>query len=114
MDYQALGLGEAASVVTAVTVDKDQHTFMISCLYDPQDVQMPYTLCFKQCEHIAWQIFNALRDLQQLDAELIGIWLGPSGAQQWAVLTTDVFELSFVYGSFSLQTPTSASSSSST
>jgi hypothetical protein len=25
------------------------------------------------------------------------------------VLTTDVFELSFVYGSFSLQTPTSAS-----
>jgi hypothetical protein len=111
MDYQALGLGEAASVVTAVTVDKDKHAIMISCLYDPQDVQMPYTLCFKQCEHIAWQIFNELRDLQQLDAELIGILLGPSGAQQLAVLTTDVFELSFVYGSFSLQTPTSASSS---
>ena len=52
MDYQALGLGEAASVVTAVTVDKDKHAMMISCLYDPQDVQMPYTLCFKQCEHI--------------------------------------------------------------
>ena len=39
MDYQALGLGEAASVVTAVIVDKDKHTIMISCLYDPQDVQ---------------------------------------------------------------------------
>ena len=109
MDYQALGLGAAASVVTAVIVDKDKHTIMISCLYDPQDVQMPYTLCFKQCEHIVWQIFDALPDLQQLDAELIGISLGPRGAQQLAVLTTDVFELSFVYGSFSLQTPTSAS-----
>jgi hypothetical protein len=109
MDYQALGLGAAASVVTAVTVDKDQHTIMISCLYDPQDTQMPYTLCFKQCEHIAWQTFKALPDLQQLDAELIDISLGPRGAQQMAVLTTDVFELSFVYGSFSLQTPTSAS-----
>ena len=109
MDYQALGLGEAASVVTAVTVDKDKHAMMISCLYDPQDVQMPYTLCFKQCEHIAWQTFKALRDLQQLDAEIIGILLGPSGVQQLAVLTTDVFELSFVYGNFSLQTPTSAS-----
>jgi hypothetical protein len=111
MDYQALGLGEAASVVTAVTVDKDKHTIMISCLYDPQDVQMPYTLCFNQCEHIAWQTFNELRDLQQLDAELIGISFGRSGVQQWAVLTTDMFELSFVYGSFSLQTPTSASHS---
>jgi hypothetical protein len=114
MDYQALGLGAAASVVTAVTVDKNAHTILISCLYDPQDVQMPYTLCFKQCEHMAWQTCNKLGDLQQLDAELIGISLGPSGAQQLAMLTTDVFELSFVYGSFSLQTPTSASSSSRT
>jgi hypothetical protein len=55
MDYQALGLGEAASVVTAVTGDKDQHTIMISCLYDPQDVQMPYTLWFKADEVIKWR-----------------------------------------------------------
>jgi hypothetical protein len=109
MNYQTLGLGAAASVVTAVTVDKDQHTILISCLYDPQDVQMPYTLCFKQCEHIVWEIFDASRDLQQLDAELIDISLGPRGAQQLAVLTTNVFELSFVYGSFSLQTHTSVS-----
>jgi hypothetical protein len=114
MNYQALGLGEAASVVTAVIVDKDKHTITISCLYDPQDTQMPYTLCFEQCEHIAWQTFNALPDLQQLDAELIDISLGPRGAQQLAVLTTDVFELSFVYGNFSLQTPTSASYSTRT
>lgn len=109
MDYQALGLGAAASVVTAVTVDKDEHTIMICCLYDPQGTQMPYTLCFQQCEHIAWQPFDACRDLQQLDAELIGISFGTSDAQQRAVLTTDVFELSFVYGSFSIQTPPSAS-----
>jgi hypothetical protein len=114
MDYQALGLGEAASVVTAVTVDKDKHTIMISCLYNPQDTQMPYTLCFTECEHITWQTFTTLPDLQRLDAELIGVALGPSGAQQLALLTTDVFELSFVYGSFSLQTPISASFSSRT
>ena len=114
MDYQVLGLGVAASVVIAVTVDKDQHTIMNSCLYDPQDTQMPYTLCFTQCEHIAWQTVKAFPDLQQLDAELIDILLGPRGAQQLAVLATDVFELSFVYGSFSLQTPTSALYSSCT
>src|SRR5262249_55377721 len=113
-NYQALGLGAAASVVTAVTVDKDQHIIMISCVYDPQDAQMPYTLCLKQCEHIVWQTFKSLPDLQQLDAELLDISLGPRGGQQMAMLTTDVFELSFVYGSFSLQTPTSASYSTRT
>ena len=114
MNYHGLGLGEAASVVTAVIVDKDKHTIMISCLYDPQQAQMLYTLYFKQCECVAWQTFDEVLDLQQVDAELIGISLGTSGAQQRAVLTTDVFELSFVYGSFSLQTPTSASYSTRT
>ena len=73
MDYQALGLGEAASVVTAVTVDKDEHTIMVSCLYDPQDIQMPYTLYFKHYEHIVWQTCATCLDLQQLDTELIGL-----------------------------------------
>jgi hypothetical protein len=109
MNYQVLGLGEAASVVTAVTVDKDEHTIIVSCLYDPQNTQRPYTLCFKQCEHIAWQRCEPYLDLQHLDAEFIGISLGTGGAQRQAVLTTDVFELSFVCESFSLKTPTSAS-----
>ena len=63
MDYRALGLGDAASVVTGVAVDQDKQAIMISCLYDPQDTQMPYTLCCKQCEHIAWQTFNELQNL---------------------------------------------------
>jgi hypothetical protein len=109
MEYQALGLGKAASVVTAVTVDTDKHTITVSCLYDPQGAQRPYTLHFQQCKHIAWRPFEACCNPQQLDAELIGISLGTGDAQHLAVLTTDVFELSFVYGSFSLQTPTSAS-----
>lgn len=114
MDYQALGLGEAASVVTAVTVGKDEHSIMISCVYDPQNAQMPYTLCFKQCENIAWQTFDDVRDLLHLDAELIGISLRTSGVRQQAVITTDVFELSFIYGSFFLQSPKSISSSTRT
>ena len=108
MDYRALGLGEAASVVTAVSIDKDEHTIIITCLYDPQDTQMPYTLCFKQCKHIMWQPFETFLDLQQLDAELIDISFGMRGTQPQACLTTDMFELSFVYESFFLQTPASA------
>ena len=96
-------------MLTVVAIDKDKHTIIVSCLYDPQEAQMPYTLCFKQCEHIAWQTFEEVQDLRQLDAELIGLSLGTGGGRQQAVLTTDVFELSFVYESVSLQAPASAS-----
>jgi len=112
MDYQALGLGDAASVVTAVTVDTDDQSILLSCLYNPQQSPLPYTLWFRQCEHIAWDTFGDVPDLQHLEAELVGLSLRTNEAQKLAVITTDVFELSFGYGSFSLQTSSPSSSQS--
>jgi hypothetical protein len=112
MDYQALGLGDAASVVTAVTVDTDNHSILLSCLYNPQQAPLPYTLWFRQCENIAWDTFSDVIDLQHLEAELVGLSLRTNEAQKLAVITTDVFELSFGYGSFSLQTSSPSSSQS--
>lgn len=109
MDYQSLGLGEAASIITAVTLDEDNQAIIISCMYDPQDTQLLYKLFFKNCEHISWNKFDEFADLHKLDAELIGISLDESGPQKLVVITTDVFELSFFYGIFSLQTLTSTS-----
>jgi len=94
-------------VVTAVTMSEDAQTIRVSCLYDPQKAQMPYTLVFQDCAQISWDIFDDALDPCQLDAELIGLSLRTDGPQRLAVITTDVFELSFFYGSFSLQTPTS-------
>ena len=73
MDYQALGLGDAASVVTAVTVDTDDQSILLSCLYNPQQAPMSYTLWFRQCENIAWDTFGDVPDLQHLEAELVGL-----------------------------------------
>jgi len=112
MDYQALGLGEAPSVVTAVKVVEDEHAIIISCLYDPRDAQMPYRLSFKKCAHITWEPFDEGVDPHQLDAELIGISVETHEPQKRAVITTDAFELSFSYGSFAVQTHTPTSHSS--
>ena len=95
MDYQVLGLGDAASVVTAVTVDTDDQSLLLSCLYNPQHSPLPYTLWFRQCENIAWDTFGDVPDLQHLEAELVGLSLRTHEAQKLAVITTDVFELSF-------------------
>ncbi len=111
MDYQVLGLGKAASVVPAVIIIEDEGTIIISCLYDPQDTQMPYKVCFKHCGQIAWQPFDAGINPHQLDAELIGLSLETNGSQRLAVLTTDAFELSFSYEHFAVQTHPSTSHS---
>lgn len=102
-DYQALGLGDAASVVTAVTVDAADQSILLSCLYNPQEASLPYTLRFNHCEHITWDAFGDVLDLQHLEAELVGLSLQRHDAQKVAVITTNVFELSFRYGSFSLE-----------
>ena len=112
MDYQALGLGDATSVVTAVTVDTDDQSILLSCLYNPQQAPMPYTLWFRQCENIAWDTFGDVPDLQHLEAELVGLSLRTNEAQKLAVITTDVFELSFCYGSFSVQIASPSASQS--
>jgi hypothetical protein len=114
MDYQALGLGEAASVVTAVTVDTDEQSILLSCLYSPREDPVSYTLWFRQCENIAWNTFGDVPDLQHVDAELIGLSLRTNGDQKLAVITTDVFELSFRYENFSLQTSSTISHSART
>ena len=111
-DYQALGLGDAASVVTAVTVDTGNQSILLSCLYNPQQAPVPYTLWFRQCEDITWDTFGDVSDLQHLEAELVGFSLQTEEVQKLAVITTDVFELSFCYGSFSLETYSTSSSHS--
>ncbi len=102
-DHHALGLGDATSVVTAVTMDADHQSIWLSCLYNPQEAPLPYTLEFRQCENIMWDTFGDMPDLQHLEAELVGLSLQPNETQKFAVITTDVFELSFRYGSVSLQ-----------
>ena len=109
-DYQALGLGDAASVVTAVMVDPNDQSILLSCLCNPQQAPVPYTLWFRECENIVWDTFGDVPDLQHLEAELVGLSLRTNEAQKLAVATTDVFEL--CYGSFSLETYSTSSSQS--
>ena len=111
-DYQTLGLGDAATVLTSVPVDTDDQSILFSCLYNPQQAPVPYTLWFRQCENIIWDTFADVPDLQHLEAELVGLSLQADEEQKRAVITTDVFELSFCYGSFSLETSSPSASQS--
>ncbi|MBF2005504.1 MAG: hypothetical protein IGS49_08560 [Chlorogloeopsis fritschii C42_A2020_084] len=102
MDYALLALGEATSLVTDVMFTKWGSEVVISCLYNPQESSKPYKLIFKDCNEVRWQVIDA-EDVQESTADLIGFSIGAESHKKPAVITTDIFEISIIYGSFVLQ-----------
>ncbi len=97
MDYKALGLGAAASVVSDVNVTGWGSEVTVSCLYNPLDSPKPYQLVFVDCCEIQWQTIE-LKDVKESTADLIGFSAGAEAHQKAAVITTNIFEISIVYG----------------
>ena len=62
---------------------------------------MPYILAFKDCRDISWTVHDE-EAVGELEAEFFGISLGDAEHRKPAVITTDIFEISILYGSFSI------------
>ncbi|WP_293148805.1 MULTISPECIES: hypothetical protein [unclassified Microcoleus] len=62
---------------------------------------MPYVLAFKDCRDIGWTVRDE-EEVGELEAEFLGISLGEPEHRKPAVITTDIFEISILYGSFSI------------
>lgn len=100
-DYHLLGLGGLTSLVTNVKVSLWGNEVLIECVYNPEK-RLPYVLVFKDCHNISWDIYHP-EDVRESEAEFYGISLGESSHHKPAILTTDIFEISILYGSFSIQ-----------
>lgn len=99
-DYQRLGVGPSASVVSALEFPHWGAEVVMHCLYDPH-VRRPYTLRFKNCKEARLQpIENRVGDGS--GASLIGIALGSEGHRKPAIVTTEAFELSVLYETWDL------------
>ena len=101
-DYALLGIGKATSLIEHVHIDEGNGVVVLSCLYDPQGVKIPYKLLFKGCRVLSWETYP-LPGEQILPADLMGISLGADKQRKPAVITTDTFELSFLYDNFILE-----------
>ena len=97
-DYNLLGLGGLTSLVTNVKVSLWGNEVLIECVYNPEE-RLPYVLAFKDCRDIRWTVHDE-EEVGELEAEFFGIYLGESAHRKPTVLTTDIFELSILYGSF--------------
>jgi hypothetical protein len=101
-DYQELGLGELTSLVTQVSLGAWGSQLSLRCLYDPAGERLPYLVTFHHCQQIQWNV-HELELVADAEADLIGISLGKGDFQEPAVIYTDIFELSIVYSSFTIQ-----------
>ena len=99
-DYNLLGLGGLTSLVTTIKVSLWGNEVLIECVYNPEE-RFPYVLAFKDCRDIRWTVHDE-EEVGELEAEFLGICLGQSAHRKPAVLTTDIFEVSILYGSFSI------------
>jgi hypothetical protein len=98
-EYALLGVGEAASWLTAVTVSCWGNTVVIACETGTGQL---YRLIYRDCRHLEWEVYGP-EDATATVANLIGIKLGQKAHVEPAVITTDIFELAILYESFELQ-----------
>jgi hypothetical protein len=99
-DYNLLGLGGLTSLITNVNVSLWGNEVLIECVYSPEQ-RLPYLLEFKDCRDIRWTVHDE-EEVNELEAEFFGISLGEPEHRKPAVITTDIFEISILYGSFSI------------
>jgi hypothetical protein len=99
-DYNLLGLGGLTSLITNVKVSLWGNEVSIECVYNPEE-RLPYVLAFKDCRDIRWTVHDD-EEVGELEAEFFGISLGEPQHQKPAVITTDIFEISILYGIFSI------------
>ncbi|HXG06381.1 MAG TPA: hypothetical protein VNI77_03535 [Nitrososphaera sp.] len=101
-DYHVLGLGNAFSVITKVEVKLWGNELCISCLYDPSISRQQYQLLFRNTQEIQWNV----HDTDELESPMIGLTgfiLGEGKHRKPALITTNVFEISVLYESLSIQ-----------
>jgi hypothetical protein len=101
-DYHLLRLGDLTSLITSVNVSLWGNRVSVECVYNPTEERLPYVLIFQDCHDIKWSVHNS-DEVNEKEADIIGFSIGAESHKKAAVITTDIFEISIIYGSFTLQ-----------
>ncbi|NJK65292.1 MAG: hypothetical protein HC789_14440 [Microcoleus sp. CSU_2_2] len=101
-DYELLNVGGLTSLVTNVNVSLWGNEVILECIYDPTGDRSPYSLVFQDCRFITWEVHDE-EEVKDPEADLIGIHLGEDAHRKAALIHTDIFEISILYGNFSVR-----------
>ena len=99
MDYDKLGLGTAASVITNIEITNWSNKIVITCLFDPAGVNKPYQIVFVGCHGTRWEMID-VEKTEDATADLISISIGEGFYVSPAIICTDIFEVTIQYKEF--------------
>ncbi len=101
-DYNLLNLGGLTSLITKINVSLWGNQIVFECIYDPTGHRSPYSIVFQDCRDISWEVFHP-EDVKDPEADLIGFHIGEDAHRTAALIHTDIFAISILYGSFIIQ-----------
>lgn len=101
-DYALLNLGGLTSLIKNVKVSGWGTEVSFECIYDPTGERSPYVLVFEECREIKWNVHDP-EEAEEAEADLFGIHLGKDAHRKPALIHTDIFEISLLYGNLRLQ-----------
>jgi len=101
--FARLGLPPAGIFITSFMLENLGTTFIVQCLYGPEEPSQPFKLIFNRCRKFEYQVTSIdeidMTDLQHPMAvgDVLGIHLGEDHYGAHAVLHTTDFELTISY-----------------
>lgn len=90
-----------ASLIVGVTISKWGATVTVSCRHLLPNSPDEYELVFNDCHKLSWEVYGE-ENLVDLEADIIGFSDGLENHQEAAIITTDIFELSILYGGLNI------------
>ncbi len=100
-DYELLNLGGLTSLITNINVSLWGNQIVFECIYDPTGHRSPYSIVFQDCREIMWEVHDE-EEIKEPEADLIGFHLGEDAHRTAALIHTDIFAISILYGNFSI------------
>jgi hypothetical protein len=96
--FELLGTDPGKISIYRINVNTWGADVVIECQYEEGRT---FQLLFEECKSIQWDMY-ATPDAQDKTADIVGILLGAGNYQASAIIYTDLFELSILYGDFAL------------
>lgn len=103
--YELLGVAPGRLAIAGVQITAWGRDLILECTYgegeDGAAGRQPFQLLLEGCQSIQWDALG-YADEQDAEALVVGMFLGEEGHGAAAIIATDVFELSVLYGTLTL------------
>ncbi len=100
--FELLEVEPGRMVVTNIQITTWGCDVVIECRYEGEGPRKgPFQLLFEDCHSIQWDVHTKADDQDKI-SEIAAVFLGQDDYTESAIVYTDIFELTVLYGRFTI------------